>query len=131
MAVTISVRQVDENNDPIWGSGSSNYITDLQAVAQIMETTLRFLLGEWWEDLSLGFPLFQRLIGSSGSQRNQADVLLIIQQTILACPYVLSITTFTFTNNSAGRASTFTCVCETSFGTLTVTNAPGTSAAVN
>ena len=118
------------NNDPVEGPNGPVFLTDIDAVAQIIYTTLRLLLGEWWENLTIGFPLFQSLIGSSGSPTNQAGVMMIIQQTILGCPYVQKIVYFTFYNNTATAASTFSATVQTQFGTIIVTNAPGSSAQV-
>ena len=117
-------------NDPVMGSNGRVFLTDVDAVAQIIYTTLRLLLGEWWENMTIGFPLFQSLIGSSGSPTNQAGVMLIIQQTILSCPYVIQIVDFSFIHNTATLASTFQAIVSTAFGTIIVTNAPGSSAQV-
>jgi hypothetical protein len=127
---TIMVQKNDANNDPIEGANGPVFLSDLDAVAQIIYTTLRLLLGEWWENLTIGFPLFQSLIGSSGSPTNQAGVMLIIQQTILSCPYVLQIVDFSFVHNTATLNSTFTANVSTVFGNLIVSNAPGSSAQV-
>ena len=127
---TIMVQQNDANNDPIEGPNGPVFLSDIDAVAQIIYTTLRFLLGEWWENLSIGFPLFQKLIGASGAPTNQAGVMLIIQQTILSCPYVRQIIDFTFYSNTATAASTFRAIVSTAFGNIIVTNAPGSSAQV-
>lgn len=128
---TIMVQQNDSvTNDPIEGPNGPVFLTDIDAVAQIIYTTLRLLLGEWWENLTIGFPLFQSLIGASGAPTNQAGVMLIIQQTILGCPYVQKIVDFTFYNNTATAASTFRATVQTQFGNIIVTNAPGSSAQV-
>lgn len=129
-AVLIQVQQLDSLNDPVEGENGPVFITNIDAVAQIIRTTLLFLSGEWWEDLSLGFPLFQDLIGSSGSPSNQQAVTLVVQQTILACPFVTGILDFSYTFNTATLSSTFAATVSTAFGNLTVTNAPGSSAQV-
>jgi hypothetical protein len=128
---TIMVQQIDANCDPIEGPNGPVFLSDLDAVAQIIYTTLRLLLGEWFQNLTIGFPLFQSLIGASGSPTDQAGVMLIIQHTILSCPYVLQIVDFRFEFNSATMASTFTAIVSTAFGSIVVTNAPGSSAQVN
>jgi hypothetical protein len=127
---TIMVQKLGPNNDPVEQNGASVFLTDIDAVAQIILTRLRLLLGEWWEDLSIGFPLFQSLIATSGSSQNQKTVMALIQQTITTSPFVLGIVSFSYTFTSGGRATKFVCVVNTSFGTLTVTNAPGSSAQV-
>lgn len=128
---TIMVQKIDANCDPVEGPNGPVFLSDLDAVAQIIYTKLRFLRGEWWEDLSTGFPLFQSLIGVSGSSTDQAAVMLTIQQTILSCPYVLQIVDFSFEFNSATLSSTFSANVSTQFGQVTVTNATGSSAEVN
>jgi len=119
-----------EWNDPVMGSNGRVFLTDIDAVAQIIYTTLRLLMGEWWENLTIGFPLFQSLIGQSASPQNQTGIQLIIQNTILSCPYVIRIVDFSFSTNTGTMASTFTATVATSFGNLIVTNAPGSSAQV-
>lgn len=128
---TIMVQQnAQPMNDPVEGANGPVFLADLDAVAQIIYTTLRLLLGEWFQNLTIGFPLFQSLIGSSGAPTNQTQVMLIIQQTILSCPYVLQIIDFSFVHNTVTLASTFTATVSSSFGTIIVTNAPGSSAQV-
>jgi hypothetical protein len=132
MAVpTIMVQQNSQPfNDPVEGENGPVFLTDIDAVTQIIYTTLRLLLGEWWANLQIGLPLFQKLLGSSGSPQNQKACALILTQAIEACPYVLQVVSFSFTRNPNSRASTFTAIVATAFGTITVTNAPGTSATV-
>ena len=130
MTPTIMVQALDANNDPIEGANGPVFLTDIDAVAQIISTTLKLLLGEWWENLTIGFGLYQYLLGSSASPKNQEAVMLLIEQTITSCPYVLQIVDFSFINSSQVRASFFTAQVSTYFGTLTVTNAPGAQAAI-
>jgi hypothetical protein len=131
MSATILVQQLDANNDPIESGDGPVFLADIDAVAQIIGTRIKLLMGEWWEDLSLGFPLFQNLIGTSGSAANQAAVLLTLQQTILACPFVLQLVSFSLIGNTATRATGFTATVATAFGTVVVTNSPGINAQVN
>lgn len=131
MAAILTVRQVNAQNDPMFGNSKANYIADLAAAAQVLATQLKFLLGEWWEDLSIGFPLFQKLVGADGSAKALQTSCLAIQTQILSNSFVTAISSFVFMNNSGNRASFFTCNVDTIFGTLTLTNAPGTSAAVS
>lgn len=131
MAAQIMVQQVDANNDPIEGANGPVFIADIDAVAQIIATRMKLLLGEWWENLSVGLPLFQSMIGTSAATANQTAVLLILQAYIEACPYVLELVDFDYEINLQFRGATFACEVSTQFGTLTVTNAPGSSAVVN
>jgi hypothetical protein len=128
----LMVQQLDANNDPIEGPTGPVFLTDLDACAQILGQRLRFLQGEWWEDLSLGYPLFQKVINASAAPADQEAAALVTQAQITSfTPWVIQILSFTFQTNTSGRGSTFTAVVLTVFGTLTVTNAPGSSASVS
>jgi hypothetical protein len=127
---TIMVQALGANNDPVEGPNGPVFLTDIAAVAQIIATTLKLLRGEWWENLTIGFPLFQNLIGASNSAQGQAASQVTIENTIRSCPYVQQILTFAYLANSSSRGSAFTCNVLTAFGVLTVTNAPGASATV-
>jgi hypothetical protein len=129
-AIILVQQNAQPANDPIEGPNGPVFLSNLDAVAQIIYTTLRLLLGEWWQNLTIGLPLFQSLIGSTGAPASQAGVMLIIQQTILGCPYVTQILDFNFSLNTATAASSFTALVQTQFGTLVVSNAPGLSAQV-
>lgn len=125
---TISVRQLDAFHDPLWGNNQNNFIIDLQAVAQIIETSLLLFQGEWWENLNEGLPLWQSILGSNNGKK--ADVVsLIIQTRILQVPYVLNITNIT-TTYSTNRSFSFVCDVNTAFGTLTVNFTPGLAATI-
>lgn len=131
MAAQIMVQKLDANNDPIEGANGPVFLTNIDAVAQILLTRLKLLEGEWWENVSLGLPLFQSMIGTSAAPANQAAVLLILQTYIMGTPFVLEILDFDYEINLQFRAATFHCEVSTQFGTLTVTNAPASSALVN
>ena len=121
---SISYLQLDPSYDPIFADGAS--LVGVQAVGQAILTRLKLFLGEWWEDLSLGLPVFQTMLGQLGSQRGQAAIQLAIQQNILGAPYVINVDNVevSFTD---GRF-TYTAVVNTVFGPVTVSNLPGASA---
>src|SRR5215469_4256458 len=125
---TISVRKLDANHDVIRGNGQLDFYTDLYAVAQLIDTSLLLLQGEWWNDLATGLPLFQQIIGVSGVGNNPQVAALLIQQTILAVPYVNSIANVNLAYDPLSRAFTYSCNVYTAFGTLQTQFVPGLSA---
>lgn len=116
---TIRVRRLDANWDPEYGSGVNNYIYDLDAVVQIIETRMRLWFGEWWENLNEGLPMIQKILGKPGTSKNIIDTL--IQKRIIGTPYVRNIQSFSSTY--VGREYVCTAIVNTEFGTVTVTNA--------
>ena len=125
---TISYLQLDASNDPIFADGTS--LTDAAAVQQAVLTRLNLFLGEWWENLNLGLPVFQVILGHLASPRGQAAMQLAIRQNIEGAPYVISVTKVetAFING----AFKFSAVYTTSFGTASISNnlLPALSAAI-
>jgi hypothetical protein len=123
---SVTYLQLDASYDPIFDPAYA--LADSQAVAQDVLTRLKLFLGEWWEDLNLGMPVFQSMLGQLASSKTQNAVRLIIQQTILATPYVVSVTGIqsSFSNGQFSFTATFT----TTFGQVTVSSAPGDSASL-
>lgn len=131
MTPTISTRQLDANHDPIWGQGQANFLVDIDAVAQTIQTRLLLLQGEWWANLGDGLPVLQIMLGVGGSGKNSDAVSLAIQQNILGTPYVLAVSQAQSTYNPSNRSFQFNCTVDTAFGQLQVTtNLPGTSAII-
>ena len=127
MTAILTVRSLDSNGDPLQGNGQDNFISDLQAVAQIIKTRLLLFEGEWFLDLLDGLPLSQSILGSSGSQRNLEIVLNLISTRIQGFqPYVTGISSLSasYTN----RQFIYSGTAQTIFGPVYFTNAPGTSA---
>ena len=77
MATTsMKYRKLDENGDYTFGQGSQGFLTDTNACAQAIKTRLALYEGEWWEDLTTGLPLWQKILGSPGTNKSAIDVIL-------------------------------------------------------
>jgi hypothetical protein len=127
---TISVRKLDANHDPIYGNGQADFLTDLYAVGQLIDTSLLLLQGEWWNDLGAGLPLFQQIVGVSGVGNNPQIAALLIQNIIMAVPYVNSISDVALIYDPLSRTFTYTCNVFTAFGTVQTQFVPGSSASI-
>jgi len=125
-APTLLYLQLDAAYDPIFDVTAS--LTNLDAVTQAIQTRLNLWLGEWWERLNDGLPVFQQMLGQLGSAQGLAAMELSIQQRIQDTPYVTSASvSASFTNGVLKVNYTAT----TQFGTVTGSTAvpPGLSAA--
>jgi hypothetical protein len=116
---TITVRKLDATYDPIFGNGQNAYISDLGAVAQIINQRLLLFQTEWWEDRSIGIPMFQSILGPD---RNVDAVTALIKSTILASPYVTGVSNVATSYSSKTRSFVYSCQVQTQFGSLTVSN---------
>jgi hypothetical protein len=119
---TITVRALDVNGDPLQGNGQLNFISDLAAITQIIRTRLLLFQGEWFLNLLDGLPLFQSILGASGSQRSLQIIINLISARITGTQYVTSISYISA--SYLNRAFTYKAAIETQFGTVYVTNTP-------
>jgi hypothetical protein len=124
---TIIVRRLNANHDPVYGGGASDFLTDIYAVAQIIQTSLLLFQGEWWNNLIVGLPLFQSIL-AQGENNRQATIALLIQQVILSVAYVTSIDNVQISYIAITRQFTYSCNVQTSFGTVVVNFSPGNTA---
>lgn len=125
----ISIRALDENHDPIYGNGAAAFLTDIDAVAQIIKTRLLLFQGEWWMDLTDGLPLFQSILGTSNPNK-QTAIADLIRDNIQNAPFVTDVSEIESKFDSASRQFTFICYVNTVFGSLTVQFQPGASASI-
>lgn len=130
MASQITVRKLDVNYDPLFGNGAANFISDIDAVTQIIGTRLRLFSAEWWESITDGTPIFQSILGVGGSGKQPEAVALILQQRILGSPYVTGISNLQSSYDAASRKFLFSCNVQTRFGTIAISNQPSNPASL-
>jgi hypothetical protein len=123
---TISYLQLDTDYDPVFANGTA--LIDAQAVSQAILTRLKLFLGEWWENLNLGLPAFQKILGQLGSQRGISAMQLAIQQVITGTPYVTGVSNVVV--SFVGGKLTYKATAQTVFGAVTVSNLPALSAVI-
>lgn len=128
MAALITVRALSPSYEPQMGAGQACLISDLYAVAQIIGQRLRLFQGEWWENSTLGLPLFQSILGQGAGNRALQVMMMVILQQIATCPYVQSIASSSYSYDANARIFTFQCVVLTQFGAIVVTNTPNPTA---
>ena len=75
------------------------------------------LYAEWWEDLEDGLPLWEQILGTSGSDENRQAVDIIIRDRISGTEGVQAVTAFE--SSFERRYYKFTATVETIYGTLT------------
>jgi hypothetical protein len=125
--VLISYLALDSDYDPVFEPTQS--LTNVQAVAQVVLTSLKLFLGEWWERLNDGTPVFQIILGQLGTAQGQRAMELAIRQRIESRPYVTSVGNVQVSFLD-GQFS-FTAEFFTVFGPVTVSSVPGSSASIS
>lgn len=111
-------RQLDTNGDYVLGRGAGEFLKGSQAAAQAIVTHIKLLLGEWWEDVNNGLPLWQSVLGQPGSEVNKVSVDNIVKSRILSTNLygtnlVASIDDYSSTYSSNNRTYNFEAVVTT------------------
>jgi hypothetical protein len=122
---TVLYLKLDAGYDPLFDPTSS--LANTAAVTQIILTRLKLFLGEWWENVLIGLPVFQQILGQLGSAQGLAAMTLAVQQNIEGGPYVTSatVTAVTF----ADGVLSITATAQTAFGTINISTAPAITSA--
>ncbi len=110
-------------NEPVFGRGKQDFLTNVEAVGQAVITRLKFFRGEWWEDIYLGIPMWQEILGVVGARKDVID--RVIQKEILDTTGVFSIDQLVSVFNRDSRAYQFYAVINTIYGRTVLTNAQG------
>lgn len=76
-------RRLDNNGDYILGQGSTQFLSQNEAIAQALTTWIKLLYGEWWENVNDGTPLWQSILGSLGSENNLISIDNILKSRII------------------------------------------------
>ena len=84
-------RRLDENGDYSFGNNSLDYIEDNEAIIQAIKTKLYLFYGEWWEDISLGLPMFQSILGQVSNENLRRTVILLSAEQIQSVEGVSSV----------------------------------------
>lgn len=113
-------RQLAADGDYMFGYGKQAYLEGVSAAAQAIKTRLLLLYAEWWEDREDGLPLWERILGTSGSDENIRAVDYIIKDRIQKTDGVLSVSAYSSDFDHARRKYGFLAAVETLYGSLII-----------
>lgn len=111
-------RALDQNGDYVFGNNNQDYIDGVDAIAQAIRTKILLFYGEWWENIGVGIPMFQSIIGERNPEALKQSVSLLVTERVLETPGVLSIENVEITRE--GRALDMTITVNTNDGPVTV-----------
>jgi hypothetical protein len=130
---TILYLQLDQHYDPLFDPTTE--LSDLDAVAQAIQTRLLLFEGEWWEDLLEGTPLFQQILGYRRQTSGQDLATTALTTRVMGTPYVSAVTNVQVQFNPSTRGFNYAATVYTSFGTIAISGpavpTPGSSAEIN
>jgi hypothetical protein len=124
-------RRLDSTWDMCFGRGNADYLVDSvenpEAVAQAIKTRMLLFTGEWWMNIRDGLPLWQKILGQRVTNKSIIDRILVDRIRGLKLPNnIKAITNISNTSSTLDgdtRAYSFSCVVDTVYGKVVVTNA--------
>jgi hypothetical protein len=109
----MKVRSLSATGDYTFGNSLLNFYINVPAApGQVVGTSLRLFLGEWYLNTALGTPYFLGILG----KYSQAIADRNIQNTILSAQGVLNIASYASSINSTTRLYSATAVINTVYG---------------
>ena len=85
------LRPVDDSGDILPVLSSSDLVSGAEAVALLVKDRLSLLQGEWWENLSVGFPVLEELRSSRLTEAGASALSSVITSYIRETPGVLDV----------------------------------------
>ncbi len=124
-------RRLTEDHDMSFGRGKQDFLEDSlgnpEAIAQAIKTRLLLFLGEWWMDTLDGLPLWQKILGQRVVDKGIIDRILIDRIRAFVMPDnrfgIISIYDVSGEFNPEDRSYSFSCMVDTIYGKLRITNA--------
>jgi len=106
-------KALNGNNDIFIKDGSFATVSEGAHAVQHLRTRLRFFLGEWFLDLTVGVPYLQQILKKPF---DMAKVEALIKSEILNTPDIEKLTRFESSFNGETRKLTINVDAETSYG---------------
>jgi hypothetical protein len=114
--IQLTTRKLDSSGDLDWNVTLYN----LDAITQIIGTTIKLFQGEWWENTNEGTPLFQKILGVYGATATAVSTLL--QARILSLStWVTGLSNVVCTYTASTKAFAFQADVSTIYGATTIT----------
>lgn len=113
-------RRLDDNGDFILGGGDSEFLSDVEAVAQAIITRIKLLQQEWWENLIEGTPLWQRILGSPAGEASIKAIDSILIKRIIDTQKVNEVKSYESSFDPQTRKYTFQATVNTEYGIVEI-----------
>lgn len=114
-------RKLTTTGDYSFGQGPLDfYIDNVEAVAQAIQTRLLLFKGAFWRALNEGLPMFQTILGGSGSAESRLGIDNLIQQRIRGTQGVLGILDYSSAFDPETRQYSFQATVQTIYSTTVV-----------
>lgn len=111
-------RRLDSNGDYVFGNNELDYISGKEAIAQAIQTKIKLYYQEWWENISIGIPMFQSIVGKVANQNLKMTASLLLIDRIKEVEGVISVKNVQVIVDN--RVISFEIEVETSYGDVDI-----------
>lgn len=111
-------RVLTKTGDYSFGKNQEDYIIGKEAISQAIKTKVLLFYGEWWENIGIGIPMFQSIIGQMNPEALKVSSSLLIKKRIEELPEVVSVDSIEVSRQ--GRTLKFDITVTTSEGQVSV-----------
>lgn len=89
--IKLKCRRVTSSGDYVFGKGGLDYASNEEALLIAIKTKIKLLLGEWWEDIKDGFPLFQGALLQRNNDEGMQTIELLVKERLLTLTDITSV----------------------------------------
>lgn len=75
-------RRQTETGDYVFGNNNNDYVSGNYAVGYAIKSKILLFYGEWWEDIGVGIPMFQSIIGQVKSEALKNSIQMLLSDRI-------------------------------------------------
>lgn len=111
-------RKLDLNGDYTFGSNLQDYVEGIEAISQAIKTKILLFYGEWWENIGIGIPMFQSLVGHMNPENLKMSSTMLLTERIKEVEGVVSVSDVNMF--VVGRTINFSAHVNTTFGETVV-----------
>lgn len=116
--MSVKYRKQDADGDYVFGHSLYDFYNNIDAVTQAICTNLKLLEGEWWEDVKIGTPFFNKILGTKITTNTQQAIDLIVKDRILQTEGVSSVLEYNSELDVINRTLSFTAKVKTIYGVI-------------
>ena len=84
-------RRKTETGDYSFGYNQNDYVSGNLAVGYAIKSKILLFYGEWWEDLGVGIPMFQSIIGQGRSDALKNSIQQLVADRIVEIDEVAAV----------------------------------------
>ena len=104
-------RKLTDTGDYSFGNNTWDYIDGVEAVALAIKSKVLLFYGEWWEDISIGIPMFQSIIGQVSIDNVTMALQNLLTKRIMEVEQVISVDDMQVETNRERRSVHVTVRC--------------------